>query len=79
MDDKEIGEKGSVWGVDLEKDGGNKLEWQNKEGGGITPRGEERTMMEIIMKRKKNWVEHFLRQKGSLKNAVEGGVGGESF
>ena len=41
--------------------------------------GEGRIMLELIRKRKRNWLGHWLRRNCLLKNAVEGMVNGRKF
>ena len=39
--------------------------------------GEERSMLETIVKRKKNWIGHVLRGDGMMKDMIEGGIEGK--
>ena len=53
---------GSIWGVDMERDGACKMDRQNKKAVFLESVGEERIMLEMIKKRKINWVGHCLKR-----------------
>ena len=57
----------------MEKDGVCKMERQNKKNAVVPGRVEEgRIMLELIKKRKRNWLGLWLRMNCLLKNALEG-------
>ena len=59
----------------MEKDGACKVDRQNKKNAVVLERvGEERIMLELIRKRKRNWLGHWLRRNCLLKNALKGMV-----
>ena len=58
----------------MEKDGACKMERQNKKKCSLLERvGEGRIMLELIKKRKRNWLNHWLRRNCLLKDALEQG------
>ena len=65
---------GSVWNVDMEKHGACKMDRQNKKCSCI----EGWITMELIKKRKINWLGHWLRWNCLLKDALEGMVNGKN-
>ena len=59
----------------MEKDGACKMDRQNAV---VLKRvGEVRIMLELIRKRKRNWLGHWLRRNCLLKGALEGMVNGK--
>ena len=38
--------------------------------------GEERSLVQTVVKRKKSWIGHVLRGEGMMKDAIEGGIEG---
>ena len=60
----------------MEKDRACKMERQNKNAVVIERVGEGRIMFEL-MKRKRNWLGHWLRRNCLLKDALEGMVNGK--
>ena len=59
----------------MEKDGACKMDRQNKKNEvELEKVGEGRTMLELIKKRKRNWLGHWLRRNCLLKDALEGMV-----
>ena len=63
--------------MDMEKDGACKMKRQNKNAVVLERVGEGRTMLELIKKRKRNWLGHWLRNNCLLKDALEGIVKGK--
>ena len=64
----------------MEKDGACKINKQNKKSAVVLERVEEgRIMLELIKKRKRNWLDHWLRRNCLLKDALEGMVKGRKF
>ena len=62
----------------MEKDGALKMDRQNKKNAVVLERvGEGRTVLELIRKRKINWLGHWLRRNCLLKDALEGMVNGK--
>ena len=61
----------------MEKDGACKLDRQTKNAFVLVRVREERTVLELINKRKINWLGHWLRRNCLLKDALEGMVNGE--
>ena len=62
----------------MEKDGECKMDRQNKKNVVVLERvGEGRIMLELITKRKRNWLGHWLRRNYILKDALEGMVSGK--
>ena len=62
----------------MEEDGACKMDSQNKKNAVVLKRvGEERTMVELIKKRKRNWLDHWLGRSCLLKDAPEGMVNGK--
>ena len=54
---------GSIWEVNMEKDGACKMDRQIKKNAVVLERvGEGRIMLELIRKRKRNWLGHWLRR-----------------
>ena len=65
---------GSIWDVGMEKDRACKIDRQNKKKTVVLQRvGEGRIMLELIRKRKRNWLGHWLRRNCLLKDALEHG------
>ena len=59
----------------MEKDGPCKMDRQNKKNSVVLERvGEGRIILELIRKRKINWLGHWLRRNCLLKDALEGMV-----
>ena len=56
----------------MEKYGAFKMDRQNKNAILLESVGEERIMLELIRKRKTNWLGHWLRRNCLLKDALEG-------
>ena len=56
----------------MEKDGACKLDRQNKNAAVLERVCEGRIMLELIKKRKRNWLRHRLRSNCLLKDALEG-------
>ena len=63
----------------MEKDGACKMDRKIKNAVVLERVGEGRIMMELIKKRKRNWLGHWLRRNCLLKNALEGMVNGTKF
>ena len=62
----------------MEKDGACKMDRQNKKNAVVLERvGDGRIMLELIRKRKRNWLGHWLRRNCLLKDALEGMVNGK--
>ena len=38
--------------------------------------GQERSLVQTVVKRKKSWIGHVLRGEGMMKDAIEGGIEG---
>ena len=68
---------GSIWDVDMEKDEAFKMDRQNKNAIVLEKVAERRIMLEIIKKRKRNWLGHWLRRNCLLKDALGGMVNGK--
>ena len=68
---------GRIWHVDVEKDVACKMERQIKNAVVLERVGEGRIMLELIRKRKINWLCHWLRRNCLLKDALEGMVNGK--
>ena len=66
---------GSIWGVDMGKDGACKME-KIKYSVVLERVGEGRIMLEMMKKKKRNWLSHWLRWICLLKDALEGLVNG---
>ena len=62
--------------MDMEKDGACKMERQNKNAV-VLERVEGRIMLELIKKRKRNCLGHWLRRNCLLMDALEGMVNGK--
>ena len=60
----------------MEKDGACKMDRQNKIAIVLERMGEE-IILELIKKRKRNWVGHWARRNCLLKDALEGMVNGK--
>ena len=61
----------------MEKDGACKVDRQNKKNAVVLERvGQGRIMLELINKRKRKWLRHWLRRNCPLKDALEGMVNG---
>ena len=58
----------------MEKDGACEMDRQNKNAVVLERVGEGRIMLELIKKRKINWLGHWLRRNWLLKDALEGMV-----
>ena len=67
----------SIEMVDMEKDGACKMDRQNKKCSCSRKVGEERIMLELIKKKKRNWLGHWLRKNCLPKDALEGMVNGK--
>ena len=63
----------------MEKDGACKTDRQNKNAVVLERVCEGRIMLELIKKRKINWLDHWLRRNCLLKDALEGMVKGRKF
>ena len=63
----------------MEKDGACKMDTQNKNAVVLKRMGEGRTMLELLKKRKGNWLGHWLRRNCLLKDDLEGMVNGKKF
>ena len=63
--------------MDMEKDGACKMDRRNKNAVMLEGVGERRIMHEVIEKRKRNWLGHWLRRNCLLKDALEGMVNGQ--
>ena len=63
----------------VEKDGACKMDRQNKSAVVLERVGEGIIMLELIKKRKRNWLCHWLRRNCQLKDALEGMVKGRKF
>ena len=63
--------------MDMEKDGVCKMGDKIKNAVVVERVGEGRIMLELIEKRKRNWLHHWLRRNCLLKDALEGMVNGE--
>ena len=62
----------------MEKDGACKVDRQNKKNAALLERvGEGRIMVELVRKRKRNWLGHWLRRNCLLKDSLEGMVNGK--
>ena len=61
----------------MEKDGTCKVDRQNKNAVVLERVGEGRILLELIRKRKRNWLGHWLRRNCLLKDALEGRVNGK--
>ena len=61
----------------MKKDGTCKMDRQNKNAVVLERVGEGRTMLELIKKRKRNWLRHWLRRNFLVKDALEGMVNGK--
>ena len=61
----------------MEKDGEYKMEGQNKNAVVLERVEGERIMLELIRKRKRIWLGHWLRRNCLLKDALEGMVKGK--
>ena len=61
----------------MEKDGECKMDTHNKNAVVLERVGEGRIMMELIRKRKRYWLGHWLKRNCLLKDAVEGMVNGK--
>ena len=61
----------------MEKDGECKMDRQNKDAVVLERVGEGKIMLELIRKRKRNWLGHWLRRNSLLKDSVEGMVNGK--
>ena len=71
---------GSILDVDMEKDGTFKMDRQNKKKTLVLERvGEGRIMLELIKKRKRNWLGQWLRSNRLMNNALEGMVKGRKY
>ena len=57
----------------MEKDRGCKMDRQNKKCSYARKNGKGRIMLELIRKRKINWLGHWLRRNCLLKDALEQG------
>ena len=62
-----------------EKDGACKMDRQNKNAVVLERVGEERITLELIRKRKINWLGHWLRRNCLLKDALQGMVNGKKI
>ena len=69
---------GNIRGVDMEKDGACKMNRQHEKYSCARKLQEGRIMLELI-KRKRNWLGHWLRRNCLLKDALEGMVNGKKF
>ena len=65
--------------ADMEKDGACKMDRQNKNAVVLERVYEGRIMLELIKKRKTNWLCHWLRSNCLLKDALEGMGKGRKF
>ena len=72
----EIDRLKSFWNVDMEKNGKDKLGRQEENEEVPAAIGEERSLVEAVVKRKKNWIGHIVRGEGLLKLALEGRMEG---
>ena len=63
----------SIWDVGMEKDGACKLDRQNKTCSCARKSREGRIILELIRKRKLNWLGHWLRRNCLLKDALDHG------
>ena len=62
----------------MEKDGACKMYRQNLKNAVVLESvGKRRILLELIKKRKRNWLDHWLRKNCLLKDAVEGMVNGK--
>ena len=63
----------------MEKDGACKMDRQNNNAVVLERVFEGRIMLEMIKKRKRNWLGHWLRRNCLLKDALEAMVKGRKF
>ena len=61
----------------MEKDGVCKMDNQNKKCNCTRKSGRRKNYAELIKKRKRNWLDHWLRRDCLLKDALEGTVNGK--
>jgi len=63
----------------MEKNGGERVSWQDKKSNEevLEAVGEERSLVQTVIKRKKNWIGHVMRHEGLMKDVMEGGIDGE--
>ena len=70
---------GSISDADMEKDVAYKMDRQNANAVVLEIVCEGRIMLELIKKRKRNWLGHWLRRNCQLKDTLEGMVKGRKF